>query len=133
MRRKTARVANETAIAENALEGRAHIEVFQRLIVALAILGCVLLGGCAGESQASLAASDLSQSAVYEDAKSAAVSALANRLDGMRECVYVYRDYGDSENHFTQRSRMAGKYPEAIRNMDEDCGNNPHSGSSCIQ
>ena len=133
MRRKTARVASEAVIAENALEGCVHIEVVQRLIVALAVLGCVLLGGCAGEGQASLAASDLSQSAVYEDAKSAAANALANRLDGMRECVYVYRDYGDSENHFTQRSRMAGKYPEAIRAMDEDCGDNPHSGSSCIR
>ena len=103
------------------------------LLATLAIIGCVFQVGCVGTSKASLAASDLSQATEYEDAKAAAVAALSDRFEEMRESVYVYRDYGDSENHFTQRSKMAGQYPESIYNMDENCADNPHLGSSCIR
>lgn len=64
----------------------------------------------------------------YRIEKNAAVKALADRLDSYREDIYVYRDYNDSVNHYTQRARM-GSYSA----IDETCMDDPHSGSTCIR
>lgn len=64
----------------------------------------------------------------YQAEKTNAVTALADRLDSYREEIYVYRDYNDSVNHYTQRARMG-----AYSSVEETCTDNPHSGKHCIR
>ena len=45
----------------------------------------------------------------YTDTKEAAVRALSDRLQVASEAVYVYKDFGLTENHFTQKAKMAGE------------------------
>lgn len=71
--------------------------------------------------------------AIYADAKAHAIEALRERLEGMRDVLYVYRDFSDSENHFTQRLRYVGEETGAAHNLIEDWGENPHSGTTCIR
>jgi len=61
------------------------------------------------------------------------MDALEDRLEDMRECVYVYRDYGDSENHFSQRAKMMGGNHVELDELQEDCTDSPHSGDTCIR
>ena len=62
-----------------------------------------------------------------------AVSALESRLSQEREAVYVYKDFGLTENHFTQKAKMAGFNYDAVIDMNEDWQENPYDGSSCIR
>ena len=64
----------------------------------------------------------------YRAEKKKAVNALAKRLDSYRDGIYVYRDYNDSVNHYTQRARMGG-----YSSIAEDCTEDPHSGNHCIR
>lgn len=64
----------------------------------------------------------------YRMEKTAAVQILAERLDDYRKDVYVYRDYNDAVNHYTQRARM-GSWSE----INENCTEDPYSGSTCIR
>ena len=68
-----------------------------------------------------------------EKAKNNALTALSNRLSWSRGCVYVYRDYGLTKNHFTQRSKIYGKDKSLVKDMDENCGKKPYSGTTCIR
>ena len=68
-----------------------------------------------------------------DQAKDAAVTALSNRLESMRERLYVYRDFSDSENHFSQRIKMWGLDERAAHDLEEDCADSPHSGATCIR
>ena len=70
------------------------------------------------------------------DCKSAAESAAAalqSELKGYLESVYVYKDFGDSENQFTQRALMVGKDASNVRAMNDNWPDAPHSGGSCIR
>lgn len=69
----------------------------------------------------------------YTGAKRAAVSALANALRKEREVLYVYRDFAMTENHYTQKAKMAGDDAALVKNMDENWTLNPYAGSSCIR
>ena len=69
----------------------------------------------------------------YTPAKDAAVAALKGALDESRSCLYVYRDFGVTENHFTQKAKMFGSNGELVKNMDENWQSNPYSGRSCIR
>lgn len=60
--------------------------------------------------------------------KSIAVAALADRLESYRNDIYVYRDYNDPVNHYTQRARV-GDWSV----LDENCKEDPHSGNTCIR
>ena len=71
--------------------------------------------------------------AAIEKAKNNALNALSNRLSWTRGCVYVYRDYGLTKNHFTQRSKTYGSDKSRVKDMDENCGKKPYSGTSCIR
>ena len=68
-----------------------------------------------------------------ESAKDAALSALAGGLAAIGENVYVYRDFGDTENHFTQRAKLAGMDETLVLDMDENWRDNPRSGGTCIR
>ena len=69
----------------------------------------------------------------YAPAKDAALAALAGRLAAEKECVYVYRDFADTANHFTQKALMTGYGIGTVCDMDEDCRISPYTGSSCIR
>ena len=69
----------------------------------------------------------------YETAARRALEALENEVDRYSRSVYVYKDDGDSENHFTQRMLIFGKDPSLARPMDNGWHDNPHSGDSCIR
>ena len=64
----------------------------------------------------------------YRVEKKSAVKILADRLDDYRKDVYVYRDYNDAVNHYTQRARMGG-----LSEIEENCTIDPHSGNTCIR
>lgn len=68
-----------------------------------------------------------------EKAKNNALNALSNRLSGTRSCVYVYRDYGLTRNHFTQKKKIYGSDDSLVKDMDESCEKKPYSGSTCIR
>ena len=69
----------------------------------------------------------------FVPAKDAAVTALKQRLDSMRGDVYVYRDFSETANHFTQKAKMWGYNEDGPHDMDENCRINPQSGQTCIR
>lgn len=56
----------------------------------------------------------------FRPAAGAALGALTGALDAMQKSVYVYRDFGDTENHFTQKAKMAGLDGSLVLDMDEN-------------
>ena len=71
--------------------------------------------------------------ASYEPAKEDALTALKGALNESRSCLYVYRDFGVTENHFTQKAKMFGSNGELVKNMDENWKSDPYAGRSCIR
>ena len=69
----------------------------------------------------------------YDAAAQKALSAIENALREESENVWVYRDFGDTENHFTQKALMAGTDVLLVHNMDENWSDNPCEGGSCIR
>ena len=69
----------------------------------------------------------------FRPAADAALGALSGALDAMRQSVYVYLDFGDTENHFTQKAKMAGVDDRLVMDMDENWREDPHGGESCIR
>ena len=69
----------------------------------------------------------------YPNEKEAALAALSERMEKERETVYVYRDFGETDNHYTQKSKMAGIDSDLVKDMDENWQEDPHGGSSCIR
>ena len=69
----------------------------------------------------------------YQTQKEAALSALSARLQKEREAVYVYKDFGLTQNHYTQKAKMAGHNLDLVLNMDENWQENPYAGESCIR
>ena len=56
----------------------------------------------------------------YPNEKEAALAALSERMEKERETVYVYRDFGETDNHYTQKSKMAGIDSDLVKDMDEN-------------
>ena len=73
------------------------------------------------------------QATTNASARTTAIKALEKRLNGMRSQLYVYKDFSDSMNHFTQKSMMWGKSQSRVKDPDENCKTKPHSGTSCIK
>ena len=69
----------------------------------------------------------------YEKAKDTALAALVKRLKDEQAVVYVYHDFGVTENHFTQRAKMFGHDASLVKEMNENWTKNPYSGTSCIR
>ena len=76
---------------------------------------------------------DEKAAAAYEAAARQALEALENEVDRYSRSVYVYKDDGDSENHFTQRMMIFGTDPSLVGPMDNNWRDNPHGGDSCIR
>jgi len=68
-----------------------------------------------------------------DQAKTSALNALSYRLTSPRTTLYVYRDYGLTQNHFTQRKKIFGSDESLVKTMDENCEKSPYSGSTCIR
>jgi hypothetical protein len=71
--------------------------------------------------------------ASYAPAKEDALTALKGALNESCSCLYVYRDFGATENHFTQKAKMFGGNGELVKNMDENWKSDPYAGRSCIR
>lgn len=73
------------------------------------------------------------ETVVETAAKDAAVAALSSRMAEERSSVWVYRDYGLTENNFTQKAKMWGMDQSLVKDMDENCRIDPYEGTSCIR
>ena len=69
----------------------------------------------------------------FEASSEKALKALSHAMNALEESIYVYRDFGDTENHFTQKAKMAGFADSLVLDMDENWRENPHGGESCIR
>ncbi len=71
--------------------------------------------------------------AAYAGAAKKAENALADALWTEQQQLYVYKDFADSENHYTQKAKMWGMDGDLVRDMNENWRENPHSGFTCIR
>ncbi len=85
------------------------------------------------DSDTDTALEDSAPEETYPAEKDAALAALSGRMEEERETVYVYRDFGETDNHYTQKSKMAGIDSDLVKDMDENWQEDPHGGSSCIR
>ena len=69
----------------------------------------------------------------YQSAADRAVGALEEVLDKENDVVYVYCDYSDTQNHFTQKAKIYGTNGGLFEDLDENWQDNPYSGSSCMR
>ena len=89
--------------------------------------------GAAAAATAATAEASAELQDSYEKEKRAALNGLAWRTEDHRLLVYVYKDFGLTENHFTQKAKMAGKDEDLVLDMDENWTEDPFSGDSCIR
>ena len=68
----------------------------------------------------------------YDEQKEAALTALSARLYENRKALYVYKDYGLSENMFSQKAKMYGINPFLAEDLNENWTENAYSGT-CIR
>ena len=94
-------------------------------IIAYLLVLCFFVPSIAAQAQESYES--------FQPAAEKAVQALKNTLEEERRNIYVYRDFGDAENHYTQKALMAGMDASLVRDMNENWQENPYSGSSCIR
>ncbi|MBR6707744.1 MAG: hypothetical protein IKI84_13875 [Clostridia bacterium] len=62
-----------------------------------------------------------------------ALDALEQALTLPCRSVYVYHDFGDTLNHFTQRAIMGADDLSLVGAPDENCRENPAGGDTCIR
>lgn len=79
------------------------------------------------------AASAFSETGSFQPAADRALDALTSALNAQKQRIYVYREFGDTENHYTQKAKMAGLDDSLVLDMDENWRENPASGESCIR
>ena len=104
------------------------------LILIYCLMLCALLSACTDKDEPSSEPVPAGGgAAAYEDSKTAAVNALSERLAGERAVVWVYRDFGMTENNFTQKAKMWGSDESLVKDMDENCTDDPYEGSTCIK
>ena len=94
-------------------------------IIAYLLVLCFFVPSIAAQAQESYES--------FQPAAEKAVQALKNTLEEERRNIYVYRDFGDTEYHYTQKALMAGMDASLVRDMNENWRENPYSGSSCIR
>ncbi len=69
----------------------------------------------------------------FKDQKNAALAYLTQRLDAGNHALYVYRDFADSGNYFTQKAKMGSGNADFVYDMDENWAMDVYSGSSAIR
>ena len=70
---------------------------------------------------------------VYAESKDAAVAYLKARLDEGAAAVYIYKDFSDSANHFTQKAKIDDGNSDFVFDMNENWRDDPYSGDSAIE
>ena len=103
------------------------------IFMIICVIFCSALAACSEGEQPSVPASEKTPSVDIDDSKEAALNALSSRMASERVCVWVYRDFGVTENHFTQKAKMWGTDESLVHDMDENCTDDPFEGSSCIK
>ena len=78
-------------------------------------------------------AAALAETDAHDAAAQKALSAIENALREENESVWVYHDFGDTNNHFTQKALMFGKDESLVHDMNENWTDDPHAGRSCIR
>lgn len=101
------------------------------LIICMAL--CPLLAGCSKDEPVSEPVPVDEGSAGFNDAEDAALTALSDRMAEECSQVWVYRDFGMTENNFTQKAKMWGTDESLVKDMDENCTDDPYEGRSCIK
>ena len=69
----------------------------------------------------------------YDAQKDAALIALLDRLYAPEAALYVYKDFGLTDNHYTQKAKMAGSDPSLVKDMNENWQEDPCEGNTCIR
>jgi hypothetical protein len=69
----------------------------------------------------------------YVESKDAAVAYLKDRLQDGADKLYVYRDFSESINHFTQKAKIDDGNSDYVFNMNENWQETPYSGDSAIE
>lgn len=100
------------------------------LILVTAISATLILSGCGGNVKEIKKPLTFNG---YAKEKEAAVKVLTKRMQESREKVYVYKDFGLTDNHFTQKAKMFGMDGSLVRDMDENWQTDPYEGTSCIR
>ena len=95
----------------------------KKMLALLMVLLMVLPGMAAGEGVYD----------AYRAAAEKAENALADALWAEQQQLYVYKDFADSENHYTQKMKMWGYNESLVHDMNENWRENPHSGFTCIR
>ena len=103
------------------------------MFIIICAVFCSALASCSNGGSEAAGDQEESPMAAEDDAKDTALSALSSRLASERSCVWVYRDFGVTENHFTQKAKMWGIDESLVHDMDENCTDDPFGGSSCIK
>ena len=96
-----------------------------RTATAILLILCLLLPAAATAADADYKA--------FRKSADKALAALENALDEQRASVYVWREAGDSQNHFTQKAKIFGSDETLVEDMDENWRENPAAGRSCIR
>ena len=96
----------------------------KRFFALLAVLCLAALSAPAGVE---------AETSAWQPAADKALQALENALDEQRASVYVYREFGDSQNHYTQKAKMWGFDETLVGDMDENWQESPAAGRSCIR
>ncbi len=88
----------------------------------------------ASETSETTVADPVIEPGPYEHERELAVEALAERMNESRNVVYVYKDFGLSENHFTQKAKLYGTDPHIAKDLDENCQlDADYDGDTCIR
>jgi len=66
-------------------------------------------------------------------AKENALRYLENKLTAGDNVLYVYRDFSDALNHFTQKAKIDDGNSDYVQDMDENWQEDAYSGSSAIK
>ena len=69
----------------------------------------------------------------YQPASERALGALEEALAAEYGSVYIYREFGDTGNHFTQKAKRWGTDESLAEDMNENWRENPAAGDSCIR
>lgn len=70
---------------------------------------------------------------IYREKKDLTVRFLKQSLDELQSAVYIYRDFNDVQNHFTQKAKIWGGKENTVIDMDENWKEDPWKGESCIR
>lgn len=87
----------------------------------------------ASQPTAQISVAESSGYEAYADSKKSAADYLSTRLNGDAYTLYVYRDFSDAANHFTQKAKIDDGHADYVYDMNENWQEDPYTGDSAIQ